>query len=364
MIVDVTKYGIGSVLALYATATMYGSYLSKVRKELPFDAKACEKAGCRHVASRDGTRVVAYYVFGSDRPDAKVVVFCHGMGDEGSFFPGLLLNNNTNNKIFEQRNIKAIAPALPGHGFSDTQKGRTIGNWPRDDLEPILKRELQHLTNKKFIVQGISFGSAHALACGAYFEKDRCVGIGVIAPFLSTELCTEFGLDDDEKNKKPQIPSIDFYDKIQNAWIFVMYAMCHNKYVLGNVAKMTEDGKKAMVHCPEVMDHLSEISLRKSSIRGTVGIVLDEFTDMARKPWGFTLEDIKTKHVAVWYSPDDTVLSPMEGQCLAEYFDNKKEMTTDIRKNGGAGHYTYLSKKYQEQGFQTESLLHLCRDCM
>jgi len=341
----ITKYVVGTAFAAYAAATAVGLYL-RAKQEDPFDEKACAKAGCCHVKSRDG-RVVAYYVFGSQKPDAKVMVFCHGMGDDGSIFEALIPP-----KVLERLNVRGIAPSLPSHGFSDVQKGRRIGDWPRDDLEPILQQE----GVSKFIVQGVSLGTAHALACGAYFGSDKCVALGVIAPFVSAAICDEFGLENPCKTKG--IPGIEFYDKFHNAWIFAVYAMCHG-WVIAKVSKMTTDGKKAKAQCPEVIDFLGTC-LYKSGARGTVGIVLDEFTDNPRT-WGFGLGDIKTKNVAIWYSPDDGVMTPAEGECLARFFQ-KKGVKTDNRTEVGIGHFTYMSKKYQEQGFQTQALLELAGD--
>ena len=78
--------------------------------------------------------------------------------------------------------------------MSDPQPFRSIGDWPKDDVEPILQAE----DVDQFMVQGISYGTAHAMATGSYFGPEVCVAMGLIVPYLPRDVCREFGFHTDD----------------------------------------------------------------------------------------------------------------------------------------------------------------------
>ena len=138
-----------------------------------------------YFAHTAGKRVVEYYVCGSDKPDAKILVECHGGGLSGSFF----FANTDWVKALTELNVKTISPSFPGVGYSTVQPGRKIFNWPRDDLDPILIAEKVD----KLTVMGTSFGSPHAMATAAYYGGDvaRCTGMGLRVPNFGSQMCSE-----------------------------------------------------------------------------------------------------------------------------------------------------------------------------
>lgn len=64
--------------------------------------------------------------------------------------------------------------------------GRQVVDWPREDLEAVLKKE----GVEKFMIMGHSQGTAHAMAAAYYFQE-RCEGFGLNAPLLPTKVSKE-----------------------------------------------------------------------------------------------------------------------------------------------------------------------------
>ena len=142
----------------------------------PVDVKKILAAGGRWVQLEDG-RIVEYYVYGSEKADARVLLQCNGTYATGW---GLANYPLVNAKLTEL-NIKGISITVPGHGYSSMRgDGFKIGQWPKDDVEPVLTKEA---VTGKFMVEGTSYGTSHAMALGAHFG-DRVSALHLHVPYI------------------------------------------------------------------------------------------------------------------------------------------------------------------------------------
>ena len=132
-------------------------------------------------------RIIEYFVCGSERKDARILVYCHGANGTGKMFSSF---PKWVQKV-KDLNVKVIAVTQPGCGYSSIHIGRHIGNWPRDDLQPVLVAEG---VGGKFTVSGISLGAPHALAVAHYFGAARVSGMGLQVPFVSMPFSEDLGL--------------------------------------------------------------------------------------------------------------------------------------------------------------------------
>ena len=107
-------------------------------------------------------RIIEYFVYGSTKPDAKTLVqFTGTAGTAHSFISSL-----TYTAKLKELNIRGIGITVPGHGYSSTKVGRMIYEI-NEDVKPIFEAE----NVDKFIVEGTSYGSSHALALAHYYGK-------------------------------------------------------------------------------------------------------------------------------------------------------------------------------------------------
>jgi len=150
------------------------------------DTADIEADGGRWVRLDDG-RIVEYFVCGSDQADATIIVDCPGGGCSGTLI-GRLPNVA---EWCREKNVRAISPSYPGFGRSTVQPGCTIANWPRTDLEPILKKDK---VTGPFVVTGVSFGSPHAQAFAVHFGPDRVKALGMRVPYIGRSVSEEEGL--------------------------------------------------------------------------------------------------------------------------------------------------------------------------
>jgi pimeloyl-ACP methyl ester carboxylesterase len=336
-----------SLLALYFCLTCHGMVIW-YRGEQPIDA-CCEDGG-RRVTTSDG-RTVEYFSWGSQSSDAVVTVLCHGQAMTGSGFNKFLCPDI----VLKELNVRAISPSYPGHGLSGMLPFRKIANWPKDDLEPILKAEKVD----RFMVQGYSYGTSHAMATAAYFGPERCVACALIAPYLPKDICREFGFHTDADMVLNE-------DWVQSPWIAPLfslftllwrYTMKHMMKVMSLIA----EGKVVMENDPEIIEEMEKDCLRCAS-RGINGQVYEILNGDTNQVWQDP-RTIQTKCVAVWYAKDDTQCPPAHGKWLADMFEENPNVKTSIRcEEIGWGHFTYVGKKDRDNAVATRALLELLKD--
>ena len=324
---------VGVPLLPWLAATLYG-LARRAQPMRPFDAAEQEREAARlggegrHVRTADG-RIVEYLVYGSDRPDARVIVQIHGAGTTAGW------QCRMNASLCEALNLKGIAPSMPGYGYSDMCVGRRIADFPRD-VDAILEAE----GVGEFMVEGISLGTAHAMAVAWHFGPDRCVALGLNVPYLSEQICKEF----DFRHDADKLPKADARVWHQ-AWNFLAADLMYRAPLISPPARHLGGiggGRKVQAERPWVFDSMGEDQGRLVA-RGTQGQGFDQFSYEMNALWGFDPRDIETRNVAVWYATDDTQCPPSHGEWLARLFESRERVKTSVRaENLGFGHFTYL----------------------
>lgn len=330
-------------MACYIFATVRGLYLSRY-PQTPFNLlhkEALIAEGGKYVKTKDG-RIVEYFVKGSPKSDAKVVVTIHGQLMTGK---GAL--KLTPDEFIEGHNLKVIAVSMPGCGYSDAQMGRKIVNWPKDDLEPILAKE----GVDKFIITGTSYGTAHALAAGVHFEAKKCLGVGISAGYVPYDVCIENGV-----TPNVVIPRLWFYNSIIGAWIYTLIdlifpLLCNGTRYIPESKAFFNEGDE------EIFDILLE-DMTRSGIRGRAQHLYDIALDVSNI-FGFDPQDVQTKNMSVWYASDDSQIPEDNGKWLCDIFRAKKDVKLDARcEKIGYGHLTFWRRPKRNME-QIEVLLKL-----
>jgi len=117
---------IGTPALLWSAVTTYG-LIRRAQPLRPFDpeeqAASASRVGGkgRYITTADG-RIVEYLVYGSEIPDAKVIVQMHGSTTSGGW------QCKMNAPLCKELNLKGIAPSVPNLGYSDLYIGRTLAN--------------------------------------------------------------------------------------------------------------------------------------------------------------------------------------------------------------------------------------------
>eukprot|EP00435_Cladocopium_sp_Y103_P068261 s691_g31.t1 len=155
-------------------------------------------------AQADDGRIIEYYTYGSEDSDAQTLLQINGSCGSARLFSqmtGMV-------KVMKDLKIRGISISLPGHGFSSNHPSRQIGNWPREDVRPVFEKEQIHST---FMVEGMSFGSSHAMAVMHEFP-DRVTRAHLLVPYLPVEIRRQegwklYGQDDSFRCQYPWVSS-------------------------------------------------------------------------------------------------------------------------------------------------------------
>lgn len=324
---------IGIPLMVWSAVVLYG-LCRRAQPLRPFDTAEHEKDAIawggkgRHITNSDG-RIVEYLVYGSDRPDAKVIIQVHGAGTSAGWQCAM------NATLCEELNLKGIAPSMPGYGYSDIHVGRRIVDFAQD-VELILDAE----GVKEFMVEGTSLGTAHAMAIAWHFGPERCVAFGLNGPYLPATICEEFNL----RNDAEKLPKADARNWYQ-AWNFYVADLMFIAPFVSPPARfmhLLPEGKQVRSERPWVFETIGK-DQRRLVARGAQGQGWDQFSYEMNTLWGFDPREIETKNVAVWYAKDDSQCPPEHGEWLADCFSSKAGVKTDIRSEElGFGHFTYM----------------------
>jgi pimeloyl-ACP methyl ester carboxylesterase len=323
--------------------TLHGLYIWN-RGDLPL----VKEEGAKYVTAADG-RTVEYFVWGSEKTDAKITVVLHGSCATGKYCNQYLYPP----KVLEEMNVKAISPSYPGHGGSDTHPFRRIADWPTTDLEPILRQE----GVAKFLVQGTSYGTAHAMATAVCFPK-RCVAMGLNVPYLPETICREFEYHTDADMVLTEA-------QMQKPWIIlpILSLLSIFQGIVGKTAWIVPEGRKAKAANPELFQAL-EADVQRSFLRGVWGQSFEMLNSATNQHWQDP-RTIETSCLAVWYAEDDSAVPPAHGEWLVNALSSEKvtETHTSIRhENKGLGHFSYMGQEDQDNAVMTRELLQLLSD--
>ena len=79
-------------------------------------------------------RILEYFVYGSEREDALILINFPGLGTTGKLDVSLW------SEYYRKANVKKISITTPGSGYSSVDPHRKLLNWHKD-VDVVLKQE-------------------------------------------------------------------------------------------------------------------------------------------------------------------------------------------------------------------------------
>jgi pimeloyl-ACP methyl ester carboxylesterase len=244
-------------------------------------------------------RRLAYAEYG-DANGPPVFLF-HGL--PGSRLSWGLLPDNP----FPPR-LRIVAPDRPGYGRSDAKPRRTLLDWADDVSNLADALEIQ-----RFAIIGVSGGGPGALAC-AWKMPDRLTSVGVVSCAAPTDAPGVFhGMSKTNR----------FFMKLawRMPWLSTLNVRFLGSVIRRNPARYIDtmkfkmhDVDKAILARPEIQKMLAK-DFAEALSSGAQGMVDDMAANHGR-PWGFPLDDIRTK-VLIWSCELDQSVPPAMGKYLS-----------------------------------------------
>tara|TARA_B100000674_G_scaffold195639_2_gene159257 strand:- start:30345 stop:31394 length:1050 start_codon:yes stop_codon:yes gene_type:complete len=278
-------------------------------------------------------RKIEYFTYGTLDTNAPVVINIHGSGLDATFEK--LVHQNSCNEL----NLKGISISLPGYGNTDLKIGRSVVDWASEDLNAVLNLE----NVNKFMITGHSQGTPHAMAAALYF-KERCIGMGLNAPLLSSDLTEEIKIK--SALGYDQLKTTEELENPLNAWWFFTI------YLATDLFSPTIP-LNALIYTDEKIEEdtalvkMVSYSIERSVVRGSVGSAWETAKDVCYD-WGFDPREIETKNICVWHASDDDLCPPEIGEWLSNHFKKKGGNVNFKNDNIGYGHMTYCNSYYQK----------------
>ena len=288
----------------------------------PIDPKAIVADGGKFVTLPDG-RILEYFVYGSEEKDARVLIQLAGTGGTGKYFtqgdiPSTCL----------KLNIKGISITYPGHAYSSVNVGRRVIDFV-DDVDEVLKVE----NVDKFMIEGSSYGTPHAMAIAWYYsQRNRILAMHLHVPYLNNEVAREV-TPDTLVAKSPVGGTTAGLQESCCAFCCTGFMYCCCIGVCGSCMMSDQDypgsGKLALD------------DVRRSAVHSYYGIAFNNLDEHCSENWGFDLREIKLEgpsQVIVSYAGDDEACPPEHGKWLGTFF--KAQVNT---KKVGVGHLTFAT---------------------
>lgn len=273
----------------------------------------------RRLALRDG-RTLGYAEYGD--PDGFPLFHCHG--HPGSRLEGLYLHEKA-----RQAAVRVIAADRPGYGESSRKPGRTILDWADDVLEAA-----DTLGFQAFAVMGGSGGAPFALGT-AYRLPQRVSVAGVVSGIgpLNARGATE-GMRPLNRLAFKYASRIPFLPDL------IMKSMAN---------KMRRDPDGTITRLRNAMAPVDrEIIDREDLAEELKAIVLEAFRQGSKasadevrllgRPWGFRLEDVRTK-VHLWQGTADHLVPQSMGRYMAGVLPNCEAHFVE-----GEGHLLFVQR--------------------
>jgi len=289
----------------------------------------------RWIQKEDG-RVIEYYVYGSENPDAKIFLQINGSMGSAKFFsemPSMV-------SLLKEHNIKGIAVNVAGHGFTSGDPLRKMGDWAKSDVEPVLKVEGVP-DDAPLIIEGSSFGTAHAQSAMHYFQ-DRVTHVHLHVPAMSSEISKEYGLKSISEGGSCTGSYVTTCFLMPGNWCSPLLFCCCSgcaPFMPGGA-----DGLKKLKGYDEIKGfEVSEImkhhSMKHTLANGIHGTVYNLFLGQLYKNWGFhpfndiKLENVEKMKIMISYGEKDPSSPESHGEKLAQYYSEKCNADGKMFKN-------------------------------
>ncbi len=251
-----------------------------------------------HCLTLDDGRQLGYVDYGD--PNGQPVVLFHGL-------PGSRLQGHPDRSIPAAAGVRLVAVDRPGYGLSDSQRGRTLLDWPDDVL-----RLADHLGLERFAVLGVSGGGPYAAAC-AWKIPERLTTVALVSamgPIDNAEVIAEM----------PWLNRLMLALAKWSEWLVSLPAAalvslaCYRPdwyLALQNTHLPSVD--RAIYVRPDVQCSIRE-DMAEAFRLGSQGAVRDIV--LLAKSWNFRLQEIDVP-VQLWHGEQDTTVPVQIGHALA-----------------------------------------------
>jgi pimeloyl-ACP methyl ester carboxylesterase len=270
-------------------------------------------------------RTLGYAEYGD--PHGKPLFYFHGWPSSRVEFAGL-----NGDEIARQLHLRVVAPDRPGFGLSTYQPHHKFIDWPQD-----VSQLAEHLGFERFAVLGYSASSPYTLAC-AYALADRLTAVGVISgvaqPFSSPGATTG-------------MPTIMLWTtaRIHPRLTWLLFNMMRKTLATAPRDQLPASAKQAMMAETDFAYLKAHPQVFAANMAGGAealrqgGLGPAEAAALYWKPWGFRLEDIRTK-VHIWHGEED-LNAPFaaHGKVFAEKLPN-----AGAKFYAGEGHISLIHK--------------------
>jgi pimeloyl-ACP methyl ester carboxylesterase len=273
---------------------------------------------------RDG-RTLGYAEYGD--PQGKPLFYFHGWPSSRIEFGGL-----NGDEIAQRLNLRVIAMDRPGFGLSSYQPRHRFTDWPPD-----VSQLADHLGLGRFAVMSYSAGSPYALACASALA-DRLTAVGVVSG-----VAQPFSAPGATKG----MPTIMLWTTARIHPRLTWFLFNLMKTTLANAPRdqLPASAKQAMMAEADFAFIQTHPGVNGANLDSGVeairqgGLGPAEAAALYWKPWGFRLEDIRTK-VYTWHGEAD-LNAPFaaHGNVLAQKLPN-----VNAKFFPGEGHISLVHK--------------------
>lgn len=243
----------------------------------------------------DGRRL-AYAQYGD--LSGKPVFHCNGSG-------GSRLEHPLDETMLRNIGVRFIAVDRPGHGYSDPHPERCLLGFPND-----IAALADYLKLERFYVEGWSAGGAYALAT-AYKLPERVIGCAILSGIGPYERPSPYS------GLGGQIKVWMFFARCFTPMLYPFRKMVSNVFEtksaeeLGAMVCMGEGVDDKMVAQSPELQAMMGRNFKEGYRQGWGGPVQDDI--VINSPWGFQLEDIKTR-VNIWQGGVDLNVPRIQGE--------------------------------------------------
>jgi len=270
-------------------------------------------------------RILGYAEYGV--PLGKPLFYFHGWPSSRIEFGGL-----KGDEVAKRLNVRVIAADRPGFGLTSYQSYHRFTDWPKD-----VAALADHLGFDRFAVMSYSAGSPYSLAC-ADALSDRLTSVGVVSgvgqPFSAP-------------GATKSMPTILLWTtaRIHPRLTWMMFNIMKNTLATAPRDQLPKSAKQAMMAEADFEFIQQHPDVNGANLDGGVealrqgGLGPAEAGALYWKPWGYRLEDIRTK-VHVWHGEED-LNAPFaaHGKILAQKLPN-----VEARFYPGEGHISLIHK--------------------
>ncbi len=203
---------------------------------------------------------------------------------------------------------RIVAPDRPGYGGSDPNPGRTLLDWVRD-----VAQLADALQINRFAVVGVSGGGPGALACASVMPQ-RLTRVGVAVSPAPTDAP---GALDGMSGVNRFFMKVAWYLpwlSSANARLLARLIRRDPRRYINTMKRKMDPVDIAVIDRPEIQ-HMLVSDFAEAVRNGATGII-DDLAANHGRPWGFSLEQIRSE-VLLWSCELDRSVPPGAGTYLS-----------------------------------------------